>query len=243
MNIALVGYGKMGKAIEVIAKKRNHTIKTICNSKHPIETADFSDVDVAIEFSTPEQAIKHIRFLADKNIPIVVGTTGWNDQLESISEAVEKKKGALLYASNFSVGVNLFFKLNNYLAKLMNNHPHYYASMQEVHHTEKLDAPSGTAITLAEGIIQGHEAISNWSCPQHPTQNEFNGGIEIEAIRKSGVFGIHQINYSSPIDEIQIKHKANNRDGFAEGAVIAAEWLQKKEGVYTMDDVLNFNSL
>ena len=243
MNIALIGYGKMGKTIEAICKSRNHSITAICNSKNPIEENDFSAVDVAIEFSTPSNVLHHIAVLVKNGVPVIVGTTGWNEQLPTVTNLVNENNGALLHASNFSIGVNLFFKLNTFLAKLMNNQSDYYVSMEEIHHTEKLDAPSGTAISLAEGIIEEHKAINEWTCPQHPEKNEFNGGLEITAKREPGVFGIHKIKYSSPIDEIEIKHKANNREGFAMGAVVAAEWLHDKKGVFTMDDVLNFNNL
>lgn len=243
MNIALIGYGKMGKAIEKIAVDRGHQIVAIVDQENTIGNADLSSVDVAIEFTVPAKVIDHIHFLLAKNIPTVVGTTGWNDQLRSITELVKKQNGALLHASNFSVGVNLFFEINKKLAQLMSNHPDYYVSMEEIHHTQKLDAPSGTAITLAEGIIKNHASVSSWNCPQHPTQHEFNGGVEIEAIRKPEVPGTHSVKYASSIDEITISHEAKNRTGFALGAVLAAEWLaNNKNGVFTMSDVLNINS-
>lgn len=239
MNIALIGYGKMGKVIEKIAISRGHKISAVINSANPIESVDFSNTDIAIDFSTPATVVEHIHFMLDLKIPLVVGTTGWNDQLAEISKKTNQTNGALLHASNFSIGVNLFFKLNEQLAKLMNNHKDYYVNMEEIHHTEKLDAPSGTAISLAEGIIQNHEAVEDWSCPQHPNKNEFNGGVEITAIREPEVRGTHLVRYNSEIDTITIKHEAHNRDGFASGAVVAAEWLINKTGVYTMKDVLN----
>ena len=239
MKLALVGYGKMGKEVEKIAKQRGHEISAFVNAKQPIQQVDLSNTDLAIDFSTPESVIKHIHYLTDKNIPVVVGTTGWNNELKKVEVQIAQTNGALLYASNFSIGVNLFFELNQQLAKMMNRHKEYYVSMKETHHTQKLDAPSGTAITLANDIIEQHDAVDNWSCPQHPTRNEFEGGIEINAQRKSEVFGIHEVNYSSNIDTITIKHEAHNRKGFATGAVIAAEWLINKKGVFTMRDVLS----
>lgn len=242
MNIALIGYGKMGKSIEKLALERGHSIGVYVDKAHPIETVDLTEIDVAIEFSAPSKALDHIQFLIKHNIPTVVGTTGWNDHLAIVTKLVEEHKGALLHASNFSVGVNLFFELNKKLAELMADQPAYYVSMEEIHHTEKLDAPSGTAITLAEGIISKHPAVSDWSCPQHPNKNEFNGGVEIKAIREPEVPGTHTIKYDSDIDEISISHQAKSRKGFALGALIAAEWILNKQGVYTMRDVLKLKN-
>ena len=243
MNIALIGYGKMGKAIHEIAESRGHTISAIVNSKNPIEQADFSTTDVAIEFSTPDLVLKHINILLEQGIKTVVGTTGWNEHLTEVTARVNNQNGALLHASNFSVGVNLFMQLNEYLAQLMNAHKEYYVSMEEIHHIQKLDAPSGTAITLAEGIITHHDAVSNWSCPQHPTKSAFNGGVEIQAIREPEVPGTHTVNYTSEIDTLSITHQAHSRKGFATGSVIAAEWLYPKQGVFTMRDVLAIPTL
>jgi len=242
MNIALIGYGKMGKSIEKLAIERGHSIVAYVDQEHPIETVDLSNTDVAIEFSTPTKVLDHIQFLIQKKIPTVVGTTGWNDELEFVTNKVKEHDGALLYASNFSIGVNLFFELNKKLAQLMAHQSDYYVSMKESHHTEKLDAPSGTAITLAEDIISNHPAVSGWSCPQHPTKNEFNGGIEIEALRIPEVPGNHTIIYNSEIDEISISHQAKSRKGFALGAIIAAEWIINKHGVHTMRDVLKLTN-
>lgn len=239
MNIALVGYGKMGKAIEQIALERGHTITAIVNSTHPIERANFENVDVAIEFSVPHLALKHIHFFLENNIPCVVGTTGWNAELNSITKKANDLNSSFLYASNFSIGVNLFFKLNEQLARLMSNHPSYKINMEEIHHIQKLDAPSGTAISLAEGIIQNHENYDNWFCPQAETNNINNNGIAIEAVREPEVPGTHAIHYTSSIDSITISHQAHNRTGFATGAVVAAEWLLHKKGIFTMRDVLN----
>jgi 4-hydroxy-tetrahydrodipicolinate reductase len=241
MKLALIGYGKMGKAIEQIALERGHEIIAIVNSQHPIESVDFSDVDVAIEFSTPTSVLQHIHFLLENKIPCVIGTTGWNDQLEEISIKTKHLQGALLHASNFSIGVNLFFKLNEVLATLMNGNSDYKAEMEEIHHTQKLDAPSGTAITLAEGIINHHPAYNDWNCPQSEKNHTSNSSVCIAAIREPGVPGTHSIRYSSPIDTITITHEAHNRMGFATGAIIAAEWLKGKQGVFTMRDVLNIH--
>jgi 4-hydroxy-tetrahydrodipicolinate reductase len=239
MNIGLVGYGKMGKEIEKVAEERGHKISAIVNSQNPITQADFSNTDIVIEFSTPSVVKENINFLLDQNIRCVIGTTGWNDSLTEVTEKVIKNNGALVHASNFSIGVNLFFQLNEQLARIMNSHKDYYVNMEEVHHTQKLDAPSGTAITLAEGIIKNVEAVDNWNCPQSESNKEFNGGLEITAIREEDVKGIHKICYSSPIDKISIEHEAFSRKGFALGSVVAAEWLVNKKGIFTMRDVLN----
>jgi 4-hydroxy-tetrahydrodipicolinate reductase len=239
MNIALVGYGKMGKAIESIALAAGHTVITRVNSENPIDAADFKDVDVAIEFSVPHLALKHIHFFLDNDIPCVIGTTGWNNELEHVIQKAKELNRSFLYASNFSIGVNLFFKLNEQLAQLMSNHPAYAVEMQEIHHTQKLDAPSGTAISLAEGIINYNNNYDNWFCPEAETNNVSNNGIKIKAVREPEVPGTHTIHYTSTIDTITISHEAHNRSGFATGAVVAAEWLLHKKGVFTMRDVLN----
>jgi len=239
MNIALVGYGKMGKAIEKVALEHGHTITTIVNSDNPIEHANFEHVDIAIEFSTPQLVVKHINFFLNNSIPCVIGTTGWNDELKNITRLALEKNSSFLHASNFSIGVNLFFKLNEQLAQLMSNHPSYRADMVEIHHTEKLDSPSGTAITLANGIIENNANYEKWFCPQGESNNTDNQGISIEAIREPEVSGTHTVNYSSTIDTLSITHEAHNRTGFATGAVIAAEWLIHKKGIFTMRDVLN----
>lgn len=239
MNIALVGYGKMGKAIEQIALSHGHTITTIVNSEHPIESANFENVDVAIEFSAPKLALKHIHYFLDNHITCVIGTTGWNDELDNITRKAKELNSTFLHASNFSIGVNLFFKLNEQLAQLMSDHPSYNISMEEIHHTQKLDAPSGTAISLADGILKNNTNYEKWFCPQAETNNTANNGISIEAIRAPDVPGTHTIHYSSNIDTITISHEAHNRTGFSTGAVVAAEWLLNKKGVFTMRDVLN----
>ncbi|MDX1446934.1 4-hydroxy-tetrahydrodipicolinate reductase [Lishizhenia sp.] len=239
MRIALVGYGKMGKAIEEIAVERGHEIVLRSTSKNPITPDQLKNIDAAIEFSIPATVLNNIDLLLDAGIPTVVGTTGWNHALESVGEKVADKEGALLHSSNFSIGVNIFFKVNEYLAKIMNKQEAYACDMTEVHHMQKLDAPSGTAITLAEQIIANHDNYSAHFCKEN-NEEAVDNGINITALREPEVPGTHIINYKSEIDTITIKHEAHNRKGFALGAVVAAEWIHDKKGVFTMQDVLNF---
>lgn len=235
MKIALIGYGKMGKAIEEIALERGHEIVLKVNSKnkHQILAGDFNGAEAAIEFTRPEFAVENIRACLNRQIPVAIGTTGWYDAYNELVELCKEKKGSLLAASNFSVGVNLFFELNQKLAKLMSNQKDYKASMEEIHHTEKLDSPSGTAITLAEGIINEHHDYTSWENSLDTNQ------LGIHSVRTEGVPGTHEIKYNSSIDEISIKHSAKSRKGFALGAVLAAEYIYNKQGVFTMKDVLN----
>jgi 4-hydroxy-tetrahydrodipicolinate reductase len=237
MKIALIGYGKMGKAIEKLAMAKGHQITAIVDSQNSIENTNFDDVDVAIEFTRPELAVKHINFCLEIGLPIVVGTTAWQNELKIITENVSKYNGALVHASNFSIGVNLFFEMNKKLAKIMEAHPAYKLEMTEIHHTQKLDKPSGTAVTLAEGIIEQNTNYKNWRLAE---SNELENGNEffIHALREENVPGTHLVNYSSPIDSIQIQHIAHTRDGFALGAILAAEWIKNKKGIFTMKDVL-----
>jgi 4-hydroxy-tetrahydrodipicolinate reductase len=233
MKIALLGYGRMGKEIEKIALSRGHTIviKSEGTAQYDIVLAD-----VAIDFSIPDSAFKNISNCINHQIPVISGTTGW---LEKYPEAValcNEKKGAFIYASNFSLGVNIFFELNNQLAKMMRQLKDYDVSIEEIHHTKKLDAPSGTAITLAEGIIK-NSAFTNWELDQKTSEKN----LPIFAKRIPEVPGTHTISYASEIDEIHLNHTAKSRQGFALGAVIAAEWLLHKKGVYTMKDVLNIS--
>ena len=239
MNIAIVGYGKMGKEIEKMALARNHLIKLIVDQENSelLETGDLSKIDVAIEFSTPDAAFTNIRNLVQNGVPTISGTTGWLEKYEEISELIAKKNGAFLYASNFSIGVNLFFKLNRYLAKLIEPYPEYALSISETHHTEKLDAPSGTAITLAKDIIHESKNFLSWS--KDASTNEKN--IPIHSHRIPKVAGIHTIEFNSEIDSLMITHQAHNRKGFALGAIIAAEWIIGKRGMFKMDDVIGFN--
>jgi 4-hydroxy-tetrahydrodipicolinate reductase len=237
MKIALIGYGKMGKAIEKLALAKGHQITAIVDSQNSIENTNFDDVDVAIEFTRPELAVKHMNFCLEIGLPIVVGTTAWQNELKIITENVSKYNGALVHASNFSIGVNLFFEMNKKLAKIMEAHPAYKLEMTEIHHTQKLDKPSGTAVTLAEGIIEQNTNYKNWRLAE---SNELENGNEffIHALREENVPGTHLVNYSSPIDSIKIQHIAHTRDGFALGAILAAEWIKNKKGIFTMKDVL-----
>ncbi len=242
MNIALIGYGKMGKEIEKVAREREHTIGAKINSEKELLDTNWQSIDVAIDFSIPEAVLNNIYFLIDKHIPGVIGTTGWNHAFKDVSEKVKATNMGLVHASNFSLGVNLFFELNEQLAQLMAPHEEYAVSMEETHHTEKRDAPSGTAITLAEGVIQHQSQYKDWFCPQgDKTSSSADQAIQIDAIRKAAVKGTHKIAYQSSIDSIKIEHEAHNRKGFALGAVIAAEWIPENQGVFTMRDVLKNN--
>lgn len=238
MNIGLIGYGKMGKTIERIALERGHTIAFKVDSKHPLNEQDLSAADVAIEFTQPALAVGHMEQCFAGKLPVVVGTTAWQEQLPYIQGLAEKQQAALLYASNFSVGVNIVFQLNERLAQLMSKQDSYSASIEEIHHTQKLDAPSGTAVTLADGIIENHDRYTSWvsEIGQQPTAT--TNELPITAIREPNVPGTHTIAYSSTIDTILLTHIAHSRDGFALGSVLAAEFLFGKTGVYTMRDVL-----
>ena len=232
MKIALLGYGRMGKAIEQIAKDRGHEIVYI-HDKDSIE-GEIAQANVAINFSIPSAAVENLKMAFDHQVPVVCGTTGWLDQLSEVHDYCTAKESGFLYASNFSIGVNLFFKLNELTAKLMKGQEkNYTAHLEETHHVHKLDAPSGTAITLAEGIATHNDHYKNWS--MDPDTKD----LKITAYREGEVPGTHSITYASSIDEISIEHKAHSRQGFALGAVIAAEWLQGKEGIFSMNDVLN----
>lgn len=239
MKIGLIGYGKMGRAIEELAAERGHQI--ILRAGSPGFTdAELKACDVAIEFSTPEAAPANIRRCLESSVPVVVGTTAWYAHYDELSNLSGQTGTPLLTASNFSIGVNLFFALNTYLARLMQNHTEYDVRMEEIHHTEKKDAPSGTAITLAEGILAELERKNKWVCREAGNVIKLDAfDLEIDALRVHGVPGTHRIAYQSDIDSIEIKHTAHNRKGFALGAIIAAEWLQGKRGVFTMQDVLN----
>ena len=239
MNIALIGYGKMGKAIEEIAISRGHSVVVKFNSQNPLESSQLRTTDVAIEFSQPDLALKHIKLCADGQIPIVVGTTAWEEHLPEIINHIDKREASLIYSSNFSIGVNLFFEMNKHLARLMNDKTEYVASITEIHHTHKIDAPSGTAVTLAKDLISNHPTYSSWKLTGQ-SQNMEKSDLPISAIREENVPGTHLISYTSEIDTLTIEHKAHNRKGFALGAIIAAEFIHKKKGVYTMSDILKF---
>lgn len=230
MKIALLGYGKMGKVIENIALERGHQIVLRKGSSDSFDGLLYADV--AIDFSVPNSAVNHISECLNHNIPVISGTTGWLENYDEMVNLCQEKNGSFIYGSNFSLGVNIFFELNNYLAKMMKNLSDYNVSMEEIHHTQKLDAPSGTAISLAEGIIKNTD-YTNWTL-ENPSANQ----IHIDAKRIENIPGTHSVFYDSKVDQIEIKHTAHSREGFALGSVIAAEWLVGKKGVFTMKDVL-----
>jgi 4-hydroxy-tetrahydrodipicolinate reductase len=230
MKIALLGYGRMGKVIETIAIQRGHEI--VLKKKSTDNYNGLEDADVAIDFSVPDAAVDNISACLNSNIPVVSGTTGWLEYYHDMAQLCEEQNGAFIYGSNFSLGVNIFFELNSHLAKMMATLNQYKVSIEEVHHTQKLDAPSGTAITLAKDIINNSD-YAGWAIG-----NPKEGDIFIDAKRVEGVPGTHTVTYDSEVDAIEIKHTAHNREGFALGAVIAAEWLVGKQGIYSMKDVL-----
>ncbi len=233
MKIALLGYGRMGKEIEKIALSRGHEIVI---RKDVDDIIDITLADVAIDFSVPNSAFNNISNCLNNNVPVISGTTGWLEKYEDAIALCKEKKGAFIYASNYSLGVNIFFELNKQLAKIMKTIEGYNISMEEIHHTKKLDAPSGTAITLAEGIIENTSKTS-WELGEVTSEEN----IPIIAKRISKVPGTHTVWYDSEVDSLEIKHTAHNRKGFALGAVIAAEWISDKTGVFSMKDVLNID--
>jgi len=239
MKIAIIGYGKMGKAIEQIAISRGHEIVLKINRDNLSEFSkeNLALVDVAIEFSSPETALENVIKCMEFGVPVICGTTGWNDKLYLAQEKCTQTNSALLQASNFSVGVNLFFELNRHLAAMMTDWPGYDVSVEETHHTEKKDAPSGTAITILEQILEQVKHKNNWSLSGTADEET----IPVTAHRIAGVPGTHNVKYSSPIDEIEIIHTAHSREGFAQGAVLAAEFIQHRKGIFTMQDVLMRN--
>ncbi len=234
MKIALIGYGRMGKAIEEILIERGHEV-VLKISRTPLPE-ELKNVEVAIEFSKPEFAFDNLKVLLENKIATICGTTGWIENQEETNQLAISNNTAFLYASNFSLGVNLFFELNKILAKMMNKYRNeYQINLEEIHHTQKLDAPSGTAITIAEGIIE-NTTYNSWSM-----EDQSQEIIPIEAKRIENVPGTHIVQYNSDVDTIEISHTAHSRKGFALGAVIAAEWIWNKEGVFTMKDVLELN--
>ena len=234
MNIALIGYGRMGKAIEEILVQRGHDV-VLKISRTPLKKKK-KNIDVAIEFSKPEYAFENLKVLLENKIATICGTTGWLDNQEAINKLAISNNTAFLYASNFSLGVNLFFELNQVLARMMNKYRNeYQINLEEIHHTQKLDAPSGTAITIAEGIIE-NTTYNTWSMEENSEEI-----IPIEAKRIENVPGTHIVQYTSDVDTIEISHTAHSRKGFALGAVISAEWIWNKEGIFTMKDVLELN--
>ena len=240
MKIALIGYGGMGKVIEEKAIARGHEIVLrVTKDSDPSWKDALKNADVAIEFTQPEAAVQNIYTCFEQNIPVIIGTTGWFNHLHEVSDSCIDMNQALFYASNFSIGVNIFFQLNRQLARLMATHSSYQINMEELHHTRKKDAPSGTAITLAEGIIAEHPSYKAWRKSEEPIAPK---SFPIHSIRQDDIPGTHSIEYRSEIDSINITHTAFNRDGFALGAVVAAEFLYGKKGVFTMSDLLTNSS-
>jgi 4-hydroxy-tetrahydrodipicolinate reductase len=247
MKIALLGYGKMGKIIEKIATDRKHEIvlKIDFDNLHELTPENLKQADVAIEFTTPSSVISNINTCFEAGVPIVVGTTGWYDKLGEIKQQCEAGDNTLLYATNFSVGVNIFFHINKVLARLMNNYPYYEVQVEEIHHTQKLDSPSGTAITIAEGIIENIDAKKDWANVlvadgNNSDDNVGSNALLIESYRMDSVPGTHTVIYDSEVDSIEFKHTAHNRNGFALGAVLAAEWLKDNKGFHSVNDMFNF---
>lgn len=239
LSIALVGYGKMGKAIEQIALQRGHSIVLKISHENPedFNIENLNQADVAIEFSSPEVAKENIFKCLQAGVAVICGTTGWLKDLSAVHEKVQQYNGAFLYASNFSVGVNIFFELNKKLATLMSQHAEYKVSLEEIHHTQKKDAPSGTAITLAEQIIE-RSKYQSWINQEHSDKLQ----ISIVSKRTDSVPGTHNVRYTSQVDDIEIIHTAHNRQGFALGAVLAAEFISGKKGIFSMGDVLGLKS-
>ena len=237
MKIALIGYGKMGKAIEKTAISRGHEIVCIIdmNNQKDFESESFRSADVAIEFTTPATAFDNYKKSFSQGVAVVSGSTGWLDRIDEIKKDCEKGN-TFFYSSNFSLGVNILFAVNKYLAKLMNSFTDYDVSIKEIHHIHKLDHPSGTAITLAEGLIENIDRVDKWT-----ESDDVAGSVKITAERTGEIPGIHIIEYKSPVDSIMLKHEAFNREGLALGAVLAAEWLKGKKGWHTMDEMLNIN--
>jgi 4-hydroxy-tetrahydrodipicolinate reductase len=238
MRIALIGYGKMGKAVEKTALSRGHEVvlKIDLDNGFEMTGENLSRADVAIEFTGPSSAPMNLIKCAEAGIPVVCGSTGWLDDYLPVREAFEKNDGSFLYSSNFSIGVNIFFEINKKLAGLISVHPEYHVEIREIHHTQKKDAPSGTAITIAEQIMGEIPTLKNWV--NRPGQNA--GELPILSERVDPAPGIHEVKYHSVIDDIEIIHTAHNREGFAGGAVLGAEFIRDKKGIFSMKDVLGF---
>jgi len=238
MQIAIIGYGKMGKTVEKIAIERGHQIAWIANDQKQLEEilSKPHEAAVAIEFTLPAFAPDNITICLEAHLPVVSGTTGWNDQWESIKQKCAELNGSLLHASNFSLGMNIFFHINKILAAKLNNTSAYKPSMKETHHIHKKDHPSGTAITLAEQIIEHSDLITTWKETREEVENDV---LQIESFREGEIPGTHEINWTADFDEITLVHTAKNRNGFALGAVLAAEFIAGRKGVFTMSDVLN----
>ena len=236
MKIALIGYGKMGKTLEKIAQSRGHEVILKIDVDNHRDFDRLPEVDVAIEFTRPESAVLNLEKCILAGVPVVCGTTGWLAAFERLSSLCKSQNSAFFYASNYSIGVNIFFEINRRLAEMMNGYPMYDVAMEEIHHTQKLDAPSGTAITLAEGIFENVARKTNWVCNTEGSSAD----LKITAKRIDPAPGTHIVRYDSPIDTIEIAHTAHSREGFATGAVLAAEWLVGKKGVFSMKDMLGF---
>jgi 4-hydroxy-tetrahydrodipicolinate reductase len=236
LNIGLIGYGKMGKTIEKLAIKKNHEIILRISSKEALELSipNLKALDVAIEFSRPESAIDNLRILANKRIPTICGTTGWIESYNDIKNLFIENNTPFLYASNFSVGVNILFEINKKLAKMMNRFSEYNVEIMESHHIEKKDAPSGTAITIAEQILENIDRKNDWQ----NSKSTDSSLLDIESVREADVKGYHEINYVSAIDKISLSHEAYSREGFAMGALLSAEWIVGKTGIYQFADVM-----
>ena len=237
MKIALLGYGKMGKTIERLARERGHEIVLIVDENNRTRCTDeqLKQADVAIEFTMPAVAVENYNWCFRNRVPVVSGTTGWLEKWDEVVTACERSGGTFFYASNYSIGVNIFFHLNRWLAQTMARFSNYKVSLEETHHIHKLDAPSGTAITLAEGILKEHPEYTSWKLDEGRVKV---GELPIKAKREGEVPGIHSVTYQSGVDEIQICHSAYSRDGFAQGAVMAAEFLVGKQGVFGMEDLI-----
>ncbi len=236
MKIALIGYGKMGKEIEQILIARGHTIPLIIdlNNTNDLDAAHLKEIDVAIEFTTPSTAYGNVVKCLEAGVPVVCGTTAWLDKLPQVEQLCKEKNGAFFYASNYSIGVNIFFEINRLLAQLMNRFGEYDVTIEETHHTQKKDAPSGTAVTLAEGILENLDRKQKWVCGTTTVPEE----LEVVAIRRSVVPGTHTVTYESDVDSLSITHMAKSRRGFALGAVLAAEFLYGKTGIFSMKDLM-----
>jgi 4-hydroxy-tetrahydrodipicolinate reductase len=236
MNIALIGYGRMGHEIESIALKRGHFIKLIIDqyNEDDLNKANLDGIDVAIEFTSPEAAFNNISKCLNEKVPVVSGTTGWTENYEKAVDACNKNETSFIHSSNFSIGVNLLFRLNSELAKYMEEYHDYNVSIEEIHHMKKLDAPSGTAITLAEGIIGQNRKYNKWCFGEDKTSS----CITINSVREGIVPGTHTVSWDSEIDTISLRHEAKNRKGFALGAIVAAEFINKRKGIFTMNDVM-----
>jgi 4-hydroxy-tetrahydrodipicolinate reductase len=248
MKIALLGYGKMGKIVEKIAVDRKHEIvlKIDYDNQDELTVENLRMADAVIEFSTPNTVLSNIDHCFKAGIPVVVGTTGWYNELPLVKQRCIESNNSLIYASNFSVGVNIFFHISRVLAKLMNNYPYYEVQVEEIHHTQKLDSPSGTAITIAEGIIENLDSKKEWvnvltaDGAETADDNIKNNQLLIESFRINNVAGTHTVIYDSEVDTIELKHTAHNRNGFALGAVMAAEWIQHKKGFFSVEEMFDF---